>query len=146
MRQAAAVTALLVLATSGCVGPSRTDHDFELKAANTAETVASALATARLAADGAGDGKLTANYVSVVLDEAESDASAAQSTFASYQPPSDAADNLRNNVDDLASNAVDGITAMRITARRGQLDQLPKLAAQLDPVATALEQVQERYR
>jgi len=144
VRPAVAIAVTLALCTA-CVGPSRTDEDFELKAANTAEAVASAVATARLAADGAGDGKLTGNYVSVILGEAEADASAAQATFASYQPPSDASDNLRNNVGDLVSDAVDGIAAMRITARRGQLDQLPELAAQLDPVATALEQVQERY-
>ena len=133
------------LACTACVGPSRTDSDFELKAANTAEVVASALATARLAADAAGDGKATGNYASVLIGEAEDDASAAEATFASYQPPSAQADEVRKNVDELVGEAVDGITALRITVRRGQLDRLPTIADQLEPVATALEQVQEKY-
>jgi hypothetical protein len=144
MRRATAVL-VVVLLGSGCVGPSRTDRDFELKAANTAKAVASALETARLAADGAGAGKVSANYVSVIVGEAEADATSAQSTFASYQPPSAAADKLRNDVDDVLSNAVDGLVALRITARRGQLDRLPRISEQLAPVSTALEQLQQRY-
>ena len=141
-----AVGALLAaLLASGCVGPSRSDADFELKAGNTAKAVKSALQTALLVADGAGSGKLSSNYVSVLLGEAEQDASAAQATFASYQPPSAASDKLRGDVDDLISDAVDGLVALRITARRGQLDRLPRIAEQLRPVATALEQVQEKY-
>jgi hypothetical protein len=135
----------LVLLACSCVGPSRSDGDFELKAANTAKAVASALDTALLAADGASSGKLTSNYVSVVLGEAETDASAAQATFDSYQPPSATADALRKDVDDLLSNAVDGVVALRITARRGQLDRLHTISVQLKPVSTALEQVQEKY-
>ena len=133
-----------VLAT-GCVGPSRTDGDFELKAGNTAASVASALATARLVADAAGDGKATANYASVAIGEAEQDASAAEATFTSYQPPSAQADAVRKEVDEVVGDAVDGIAALRITVRRGQLDRLPKISDQLDPVATALEQLQEKY-
>src|SRR4051812_31417436 len=144
MRGTAGLLLVAALCT-GCVGPSRSDGDFELKAGNTAKAVRSALQTALLAADGAGSGKLSGNYVSVILGEAETDASAAQATFESYQPPSAAADELRNDVDDLVSDAVDGLTALRITARRGQLDRLPTIARQLEPVATALEQVQEKY-
>jgi hypothetical protein len=144
MRRAAGLLVVAAL-TAGCVGPSRSDADFELKAGNTAKAVRSALQTALLAADGAGDGKLSSNYVSVVLGEAEQDASAAQATFDSYQPPSAAADKVRSDLDDLVSDAVDGLAALRITARRGQLDRLPTIAAQLQPVATALEQVTEKY-
>ena len=144
MRRAAGLL-LAVLLLSGCVGPSRSDADFELKAGNTAKAVKSALETALLAADGAGDGKLTSNYVSVVLGEAETDASAAQATFDSDQPPSAASDKLRSDVDDLLSDAIDGLVALRITARRGQLDRLPTIAKQLQPIATALEQVTEKY-
>ena len=135
----------LLLATTACVGPSRSDADFERKAGNTAATVRSALQTALLAADGAGSGKLTSNYVSVALGEAEQDASAALATFDSYQPPSAAADELRTGIDELVGDAVDGLVALRITARRGQLDRLPRIAEQLHPLATALEQVEEKY-
>ena len=136
----------VLLSTTACVGPSRTDGDFELKAGNTAKAVGSALKTARLAADAAGDGKATANYVSVIFGEAEQDASAAQATFDSYQPPSAAADKLRKDVDATLSDAIDGLTALRITARRGQLDRLPKIARELEPVSTTLEQISEKYK
>ena len=139
------VAAAVALLATGCVGPSRSNSDFELKAGNTAKAVASALATARLAADAAGDGKASGNYASVAIGEAEQDASAAQATFASYQPPSAQADEVRTEVGDLVSDAVDGIAALRITVRRGQLDRLPTISDQLEPVATALEQVQEKY-
>jgi alkanesulfonate monooxygenase SsuD/methylene tetrahydromethanopterin reductase-like flavin-dependent oxidoreductase (luciferase family) len=136
---------MLLVSVTACVGPARTDADFELKAGNTAKAVGSALTTARLAADAAGRGKATANYVSVILGEAEDDASAAQATFESYQPPSAAADKLRNDVDSTLSDAIDGLTALRITARRGQLDRLPKIAAELAPVSTTLAQIAEKY-
>jgi alkanesulfonate monooxygenase SsuD/methylene tetrahydromethanopterin reductase-like flavin-dependent oxidoreductase (luciferase family) len=142
--RALAVLALAAF-TSGCVGPSRSDGDFEKKAGNTAKAVASALATARLAADGAGHHKETANYLSVILGEAEDDATAAQATFDSYQPPSSNADKLRTDLDSLLGNAIEGLTALRITARRGQLDRLPTISSQLGPVLTSLTQMQERY-
>ena len=143
MRVAAA--ALVLSLTTACVGPSRSDGDFELKAASTAKAVASALATARLVADAAGDGKATGNLASVTIGEAEADASAAEATFASYQPPSARSDALRTDLDELLGQAIDGITALRISVRRGQLDRLPTISRQLEPVATALEQVQEKY-
>jgi hypothetical protein len=136
---------LALTLTTACVGPSRTDGDFELKAASTAKAVASALATARLVADAAGDGKATGNLASVTIGEAEADASAAEATFASYQPPSARSDALRTDLEELLGQAVDGITTLRITVRRGQLDRLPAISQQLQPVATALEQVQEKY-
>jgi hypothetical protein len=141
----ALVVLAVLLGTTACVGPSRTDGDFELKAGNTAKAVRSSLQTALLAAEAAGNGKATANYVSVILGEAETDASAAQATFDSYQPPSAAADKLRKDVDDTLSDAIDGLTALRITARRGQLDRLPKIARELEPVSTTLEQIAEKY-
>jgi hypothetical protein len=140
-----ALGVVLLLAATGCVGPSRTDGDFELKAGNTAKAVASALGTARLAADAASRGKATSNYVSVVFGEAEEEASAAQATFDSYQPPSAAADKLRTDVDDTLAKAIDGLAALRITARRGQLDRLAKISAELGPVATTLQQISEKY-
>jgi hypothetical protein len=144
VRRPVAILAAVLLAC-GCVGPVRSDRDFELKAANTAKAVASALETARLASEGAGRGKLTGSYVSVIVGEAETDATAAQSTFESYQPRSAAADKLRNDIDALVSDAVDGIVALRITARRGQLDRLATISKQLGPVSTALQQVQDKY-
>jgi hypothetical protein len=121
------VTVLL----AACVSPSRTDRDYELKAGNTAKTVASSVATAVLGADAARQHKATGPYLSVLLGLAEKDALAVQSTFDSVQPPDTAADRLRGTVDDLLGSATTGLAEMRIACRRGELDRLPALADRL---------------
>jgi hypothetical protein len=122
---------LLVLLLTGCVSPSRTDRDYELKAGNTAKAAASSVATAVLGAEAARRHKATGNYLSVLIGGAEKDALSVQSTFDSIQPPDAAADRLRGTVDDLLSSATTGLTEMRIVCRRGELDKLPALADRL---------------
>ncbi|MGZ6804483.1 MAG: hypothetical protein ACXVFU_15670, partial [Nocardioidaceae bacterium] len=125
-RAAAVLLGLLLL--SGCVSPSRTGRDYELKAGNTAKAVASSVATALLGADAAGRHRAPGPYLSVLLGRAEEDALAVQGTFDSVQPPDAAADRLRGQVDQVLSDAVDGLAQLRITVRRGELDRLPGLA------------------
>lgn len=143
MKVVAAVLAALL--ASGCVSSSRSDRDYELKAGNSAKAVASSVATAVLGAKAAAQGKATGNYLSVLLGAAEEDASSVQSTFDSVQPPSKTADRLRAQVDDLLSAAVAGLSAMRITVRRSQLDRLPGLAEKLGPTLRELQQLAARF-
>src|SRR5215210_6524535 len=70
----------VVLATS-CAGPTRTHRDYELKAANTAEAVVSAIGTAQAGVQAAREDRATGNFLSVLLRGAADDASAAQETF-----------------------------------------------------------------
>src|SRR6266545_2127721 len=84
------VAAYALAAVTACtqpLGPARTEGDYELKAANTAEAVLSAVRTAELATEVAVRGRAFPPYVSVLLGEAESDADGAVSTFEKVQPP-----------------------------------------------------------
>jgi hypothetical protein len=69
-----------------------------------------------------------------------------QGTFDSVQPPSKEADKLRKRVDDLLAAALDGLSQLRITVRRSQLDLLPALAGELKPTLDGLEQLAKKYQ
>ena len=144
MKGLAAVLAAVLV--TGCVSPSRTDGDYELKAGNTAKAVASSVATAILGADAARQHKATGNYLSVLLGRAEEDALSVQSTFDSIQPPDAAADTLRGTVDDLLGSATTGLTEMRIVCRRGELDKLPALADRLRSTLVELRFLADRFQ
>lgn len=136
--------ALCAAASSACVGPARTRHDYRLKAATTAGTVRGALETARLGVRAANGGRAPANYLSVLIGEAEEDASAAQSTFESIQPPDRAGDHIREQVLGPVGDAVSVLERLRVLVRRGETsalgpaaESLPQLSAQLDQLAKA---------
>jgi hypothetical protein len=113
-----ACLAVSVVLVAACTGPARTADDFRLKVRNSAAQTSSALSTAALAADLVRERKTFSNYVAVVLDSAETDASSVQDTFASIQPPDRSQDALRSRLGTLLSDATDTIASMRISARR----------------------------
>jgi hypothetical protein len=130
--------AALALALAGCVGPARTHRAYEGKAARTAETAASAVETALLAARAADDARAFGPYLSVTLSEAEKDASGAQATFDSIQPPDTASDELRDQLDAMLTQAVGILSELRIKARRHELPALAAVAAPLEELGTRL--------
>jgi hypothetical protein len=121
------------------LGPARTREDYELKAADTAETVLSAVRTAELATDVAVRGRAFPPYVSVLLADAESDADGAVSTFEKVQPPDGRSDRLRTQLGDLTSEATDALSTLRITARRADLDALGPRSRDLENLADRLD-------
>ena len=144
MRRALAL--LLALLTASCVSPSRTDRDYELKAGNSAKAVASSVATALLGVEAARRHRATGPYLSVLLGSAEEDASSVQSQFDSVQPPSAQADAQRAKLDDLLSQAVAGLSQLRITVRRGELDKLDATARPLRGVLVQLRKLSEEWQ
>jgi hypothetical protein len=136
---------VLALATA-CVSPSRTDRDYELKAGNSAKAVASSVSTALLGVKAAEEHKATGPYLSVLLGRAEEDASSVQSQFDSVQPPSENADAMRDKLDELLSAAVDTLADLRITVRRGELDQLADVAEPLHKVLEELTALSEDWQ
>ena len=120
----AAVVMALVATGAACAGPARTHNDFQLKAKSTAETTLSAVGTTQLVARLAADDRAFANYLSVLVGDAEDEGASAQSTFESIQPPNEESDALRSQLDDLLSTANDTIADVRIAVRRGQLSEV----------------------
>jgi broad specificity phosphatase PhoE len=136
---ATCVTAVALGAVTSCVGPSRTDDDYERKAANTAEAISSSLGTVQLGAENVLRRNVFGPYLSRLVAEAEDDAQSAQQAFDSVQPPSDRADEVHDHLDQLVQDALDLLRDARVAARRGDLahvaglrDALRKTADELD--------------
>lgn len=144
MRGAVAVLALVAVSSAGCVSPSRTDDDYRHKAANTAQTVASSLQSARLAVKAAADGRTFGPYLSRVLADVEEDADGAQASFDVVQPPSENADATHLELSGLLSDALDTLRALRVLARRGDLPKLRDAAQSLGDLADKLDAFQDR--
>ena len=144
-RLAAFAVALSTTACVQLVGPARTAEDYELKAANTAEAVLSALGTARITVDASDEDRLFGTTTAVLLAEAESGAEGAASTFAGIQPPDEISDELRVELNDLLEPAIDVLADLRIAARRDDAGALPELAEPLDGVIADLEAFAEEH-
>ena len=135
---AALASAVLAGCVSHPVGPARTFDTYEDKAVTTAQAALSAVSTTMLAADVGTDGGAWGTYLSVVISEQEDNISTVQSTFASVQPPDTRADALRQQLDDILTPAVAHVTDVRITVRRGRLNELAAVAAPLSGDQTRL--------
>jgi hypothetical protein len=135
--------AVSVVLLSGCVahpvGPARTFSKYEGKAVTTAKSALSAVESARLTAEAASGGNAFGPYAASVISEAEESARGVRATFASVQPPDPKADALASQLDALLGATVDDLTAVRVAARRGELDRLSAIAA---PLAADSERLQ----
>jgi hypothetical protein len=135
----------VLLLLGACTGPVGSTNVYESKAGATAETVASAVETARLAVDAAGQDKAFGRYLAQLLAEAERDATSAQGTFDAIQPPDGHADELRDQLDGLLGQATDTLAELRIAARRGQTGELAEPAAPLAGLAERLHAFAEAH-
>ena len=138
----------ITVGVTGCVktiSPARTFDAYEHKAKDTAETVLSAVQTARLGARVGTNGDAFGPYVSVVLSEAEEEASGAHATFDSVQPPDAHADQLRRQLGRLLTESDDHLSTLRIAARRGELGRLSRLAVPLRSLARKLDRFVSRH-
>jgi len=139
---------VLLLAAAGCahpVGPARTFGKYEGKATTTASAALSNVQTARLVAEAAAKGNVFGPYASSVVSDAEESLDGLSGTFGSIQPPDGRADDLRDELDQLLSDALDHVTDVRIAARRGELATLDDTAAALAGDAEHLEAFVEQH-
>jgi hypothetical protein len=147
-RAALAVIGLVWLAAA-CVahpvGPARTWESYAAKASTTVESTISAVETVRLLAETASEGDLIAPYASVAISEQEDSLGGLRGTFMSIQPPTGArAAGLRDELAGLLDDAFAHVGDVRIEARRGNLDDLDRVAAPLRADAQALRDLQDR--
>src|SRR5215210_4540798 len=122
---------LLAVLLCACVGPVRSFEVYEGKAATTAESVASAAQTARLAAGEAADARAFAPYLSIVLSEVERDAGGSEDVFGAIQPPDGRSAELRTQLLALIDRVTAVLADLRIAARNGELGRLEDIAAPL---------------
>jgi hypothetical protein len=132
-----AAAALTLSACVQPVSPARTYEEYESKARDTAETTLGSVQTVRLALQH--EDRLFGSYASVLVADAEGDASGAQSTFEGVQPPGAAADRVREDLTALLDQATDLLAQARIDARRGELGRDPQLPVELERVAGRLD-------
>lgn len=137
-----AVLLLLAAAvTAGCAGPSRTESDYRHKVANSAQAIGSSVGTAIVAVHAAANDHAQAPYLSVVLSQADDDASSVVDQLDTVQPPSAAMDRLRTKADALFQHAVTVLDDLRIAVRRGEVDRLAGIAQPLDRLSRRLNQL-----
>jgi hypothetical protein len=136
----------LLACTSHPVGPARTFTKFEGKAVTTAEAALSSVETVRLAATTASDDHGFGPYLSVLISDQEEGLSGVQGTFDSIQPPDRASDDLRDELDQLLSNALDHVVDVRIAVRRGELADLGTTATPLADDADLLTHFIDEHR
>jgi hypothetical protein len=143
MRRWGALTVVLVLCS--CVGPVRSFDAYEGKAADTADSVASAAETARLAVEAAAQGRAFAPDLAVLLAEAERDARGSFDIFASIQPPDPRSARLRTQLLDLIQRAETVLSDLRIAVRWGDLDRLPDIGRPLGALGGELSDFSEAH-
>ena len=145
---ALALWAAAVLA--GCtphpIGPARTLDSYLAKATTTAASAQSAVATVHLAAETSGRSNGFGPYLSELISEQEDGLNGVIGTFASIQPPDDRAEEIGSQLQEALSRALDHVTAVRVAVRRGQLHDLPHVAAPLAEDIKALEAFQEEHK
>jgi HPt (histidine-containing phosphotransfer) domain-containing protein len=135
-----AIAAVMVLA-SACAESSDNYGDFQAKARQTAKELVSALQTADLAAGALLAHRLTGAAADVVVSQAEQDATSAQNTFDSRQPPDSRSVALKNHVDDPLQQATSGLTQLRIAVRRGDPAAIKQAAHALQAPLDVLKKV-----
>ncbi len=137
---------LLVAIVCGCTGPVRSFNVYASKGGKTAKAVVSAVETARLAVSAAARDRAYGRYLGQVLAEAEKDATAAQGTFDAIQPPDRRTDRLREELDGLLTPTLSSLADLRIAARRGDLVDLPRLAAPLAGLSKRLDDFAQAHQ
>jgi hypothetical protein len=137
-RRLVGLALLCALVAGACVAPARTLKPYVADAVTTAEETRSAVQTALVASHSAARGNAFSNYLSTLFGDTEDTAAAVQSSFDSEQPPSRAADRLRNQLDSMLQDAGGVLVALRIHARRGEIARLARIAQPLNKVSKDL--------
>jgi hypothetical protein len=147
-RRVLAVQALAVTAFSlaGCVAPPHDDSAFRGDARTALESATSDTRTAELALRHWLGGDVTKPYADVVVTDAEGALGPVADVFAGLDPPTPAADRLRQQVLDLLADAQAATEDGRIALRRSDAGGVRSALDELDRVGTSLESAGEALR
>jgi hypothetical protein len=138
----AAIILAVLSCLVGCVAPARTSKAYLDKGRTSAATSLSAVRSAELAVEDLERDGLFPPQLSIILSDAADEASAAESTFSSIQPPDPSLDHYRSELGAVLGQATDVLEQMRIDARRtddggvvGHATTLPTIAQNLERFA-----------
>ncbi|MFD0744874.1 hypothetical protein ACFQ1L_25940 [Phytohabitans flavus] len=138
-----AVLALVLVVTSGCVGPTLTAHGYRDRVVYTAGQLSSAIATTDLAGRLQLDHKAILALTNVVVSQAESDADDATTALFTRQPPTSDSLALYERVRQPFQDAVDALRAVRIAVRREDREALRAGLAGLAGPAQQVSEIQQ---
>ena len=120
-REAAGVSLTLILLLSfllsSCAAPTTSSGSYRDKAQLSAQTMASIVSSADLAASLQLQGRSLSSVTNINVSDAESDADSVVSTFDSRQPPDAESTKLMQKVDTPLQAASSGLTQLRIAVR-----------------------------
>lgn len=128
----------VTVVVAGCVGPSRTDHDYTSKARHTVDVLRSSLETVQLTIDVIRADGDYGPYLSRLLGNVETDATAAVGSFKVVQPPSSTADDVRDDLSDAVDPGLETLSDARVAIRRNDPHGVVDLE---DHVRQALERL-----
>ena len=131
------------LVCAGCAGTTSTADDYRDKVRHTANALISVAGSAQLAARQYLDGRLPQAYADYVISRAEQDGSSIQNTFDTRQPPDDAADRLRNQIDQPLQQTTGDLTDLRVAVRTDDHAAMDSALADLSKGLKALSSFQE---
>jgi len=137
--------AAAALALTGCVSPATDETSFADKAAMTAGAAASEVSTVGLTTALLKAGRLQRNYGDVTISASEDALASVEQTFSAVQPPDEASDAVRADLEQLLSDATDAVAAARIATRRDDQPAMTRAIVALNTSAKQLEAAEERY-
>ncbi|HEX8099315.1 MAG TPA: hypothetical protein VF660_03830 [Actinomycetota bacterium] len=135
----------LSLCAVACVGPAKNFSVYEAKAVNSAESAQAAVETVKFAIQLALTNRAFGPFQSVTVEDAEEDVGTAQGHFDSIQPPDAQSDQLRQQTDDLLSKAIEDVGEARIAMRRGDIQALRGLLADLEKDSDQLDRFVDEH-
>jgi hypothetical protein len=133
-----------VIAVAGSLwyieAPPRTAHSYEEEAVRAAEMLRSQLESDSIWARAVKDNDALRPTASVAFREADEDATAALDEFAAIEPPR-GTDELRAALVNLGADVTDAVARVRITAERGEWDQIGEAAGPLVALSARLDEL-----
>ncbi|QFY07673.1 hypothetical protein GBF35_14140 [Nonomuraea phyllanthi] len=134
---------LAVALVAGCSSPAWNDRDYELKAAESAETVGSAVEAVRLAVGG--DGRLTRPYLKVLLTGAAEQVQGVNDQFGGVQPPSERARRLGERLLEVTERAEKAVAGLLTEVRRDRVADPAGAVRELAGLGRTLRRFQEEH-
>jgi hypothetical protein len=131
------------MALAACAGPTVTDGGYRAKTAGALQNISSALSTAKLTMRLEHDRQMAFALTDTSISQAESDASSAQSSWATRQPPSDTALQLHDAVQQPMQDAVSALQDLRIAYRNGDAQGIAKALHEVDKASDEVDKASQ---